>query len=712
MTLVTHSSPGGGSDVFLREMVPHLSRIMGVTFVVDNLQGGSGARAMATLARAKPDGGMFYATTPTFIYTSLLSTPSASYNDLEPLVNIFYDPEVLYTAADSPFKTLQDVLDRARKGGGKWGAANPASLERQVMERLKQKAGVTPAVATFEGGGDLLINVLNHTLDMGVGELQEITAQLDARKIRLLAVVGDARLARFPEVKTVKEQGIDLSVRKFRGLAGPKGTPPDVIAAWEAAIPNASRRSRIQEDLYGERPAAWLHSARRVRQVHRRLRQGDGSLPQGIRRDPVMNRDLVLASVAFALALALLRDGRRHPAEPPGRRRWSRGSAEDLRRSPCRAVAHPRYQVVSDPYARSALYSADPASAGSRRSHWPPHRTAEAVARRGPARDWRCVRRRRPVARLYAFAGRADHGHDVLPGRRVEPRGRPRRAVRCDRVLAAVRPAARHPAASGILAVPVLTVVRDVLTVVIDALISLFTTPIGPAAFGGVAWGILGGALPGISPSITMALLLPFTYGMDPTVAVVLLASTYVGAEYGGSIPAILIRTPGTNAAAATVVDGYAMKQQGKAGEALGISLYSGFVGGLFGLVVLVLLTERLSSVALAFTPTAYFALGVLGLSVIASLSGESLVKGLIAGVLGLMIATVGTDPVTGVNRFTFDSPELLSGIPPILVMVGLFAISELFVQSGEPGWEKAAESRRGSVFPTARCGGASRCRR
>src|SRR5215210_7369218 len=165
----------------------------------------------------------------------------------------------------------------------------------------------------------------------------------------------------------------------------------------------------------------------------------------------------------------------------------------------------------------------------------------------------------------------------------------------------------------------------------IDVSLTLFTSLI-PAAFGGVAWGILGGALPGISPSITMALLLPFTYGMDPSPALVMLASTYVGAEYGGSIPAILIRTPGTNAAAATVIDGYAMKLQGKAGEALGISLYSGFVGGLFG----------------------------------------------------LMVATIGTDPVTGLNRFTFDSAELLSGIPPILVMVGLYAISELFVQSGE----------------------------
>jgi putative tricarboxylic transport membrane protein len=179
----------------------------------------------------------------------------------------------------------------------------------------------------------------------------------------------------------------------------------------------------------------------------------------------------------------------------------------------------------------------------------------------------------------------------------------------------------------------------------------------------------------------------------------VMLASTYVGAEYGGSIPAILIRTPGTNAAAATVTDGYAMKLQGRAGEALGISLYSGFVGGLFGLGVLVLLAERLSTVALAFTPQAYFALGVLGLSVIASLSRESLVKGLMAGVLGLMISTVGTDPVTGLTRFTFDSPDLLSGIAPILVMVGLFAIGELLAQTGEPGWQ-AVEERARIRFP------------
>jgi putative tricarboxylic transport membrane protein len=220
------------------------------------------------------------------------------------------------------------------------------------------------------------------------------------------------------------------------------------------------------------------------------------------------------------------------------------------------------------------------------------------------------------------------------------------------------------------------------------------------ASLGGVIWGIFGGALPGISPSIAMALLLPFTYGMEPVTAIVLLASVYVGAEYGGSIPAILIRTPGTNSAAATTLDGYEMAKKGLAGEALGISLMAGFVGGTFGLVVLVLATEPLARVALAFTPPAYFALGILGLSVIASLSGGSLLRGLIGAFLGLMVATIGTDPVSGVPRFTFGSAELLGGIRPILIMVGLFAVAEMLEQISAPAWSRADARNTRLVLP------------
>lgn len=229
----------------------------------------------------------------------------------------------------------------------------------------------------------------------------------------------------------------------------------------------------------------------------------------------------------------------------------------------------------------------------------------------------------------------------------------------------------------------------------------LTTTPAIFAAIAGVAWGIIGGALPGISPSIAIALLLPFTYGMDPIPAIVLLAATYVGAEYGGSIPAILINTPGTNAAAATVVDGYAMHRQGRGGEALGISLQSGVIGGLIGLIFLIAFTEPLSRIALSFNFPAYFALGILGLSVIVSLSNGSFIKGLIAATVGLMIATIGTDPLSGVSRFTFGEAELLTGIEYVIVMVGVFAISELMSTASTPDWGKTDQKQTRIKLPS-----------
>jgi tripartite-type tricarboxylate transporter receptor subunit TctC len=239
VTLVTHSSVGGGSDVFLRELAKYLAPALGVNVVVENTTGGSGANAMARLASAPADGSIFYATTPTFIYTSLLSTPEATYEDLEPLVNVFTDPEVMYTAAGSEIQTLADVIEDAKAGGGSWGAANPASLERQLLEQLKAAAGVDAAIVTHEGGGDMMINVLNGTLDIGVGEVQEIQSQLEANQVRIIATFAGERLEAFPDAPTVKESGYDIVARKFRGLAGPKGLPENVIAAWETAVPAA-----------------------------------------------------------------------------------------------------------------------------------------------------------------------------------------------------------------------------------------------------------------------------------------------------------------------------------------------------------------------------------------------------------------------------------------------------------------------------------------
>jgi len=236
VTLITHSSPGGGSDVFVRELSKYLGKYINATFVVENVQGGSGAKAVARVAGSPPDGSVFYATTPTYVYTSLLSKPPKTYKDLEPLVNIFADSEVVFTRADSPYKTLEDVIDKAKNERGKWGAANPASLERQAAEQLKRAAGVNPAIVTHEGGGDMMLNVLNGTLDIGIGEFQEIRSQLEAGKVRVLATFNPERLPQKPDVPTVKESGYDVQLIKFRGLAGPKGLPDDVTKVWDEAI--------------------------------------------------------------------------------------------------------------------------------------------------------------------------------------------------------------------------------------------------------------------------------------------------------------------------------------------------------------------------------------------------------------------------------------------------------------------------------------------
>jgi len=196
--------------------------------------------------------------------------------------------------------------------------------------------------------------------------------------------------------------------------------------------------------------------------------------------------------------------------------------------------------------------------------------------------------------------------------------------------------------------------------------------------FLGTTVGVTFGAIPGVTTNMTIALFLPFTFGMEPVAAFGFLLGIYAGGQYGGAIPAILINTPGTPLASATMLDGYPMAQQGKAYEALSVSAISSFVGGIFSCVVLILLAPRLAQLALMFGPAEYFAVGVFGLSVVAGLSTDSFLKGFIAAGLGLLIATVGMDPITGAIRLTFGNRTLIGGINFIPALIGLFAIPEV----------------------------------
>ncbi|WP_047982716.1 tripartite tricarboxylate transporter permease [Ornithinibacillus contaminans] len=196
--------------------------------------------------------------------------------------------------------------------------------------------------------------------------------------------------------------------------------------------------------------------------------------------------------------------------------------------------------------------------------------------------------------------------------------------------------------------------------------------------------GFLGGALPGISGTMLVIILLPISYGLDAIPAFILLTTIYASSVFSGLISAVLFRTPGTPEAVATVLDGYPMAQKGKAGQALGIGIFSSVTGGTLGVLCLMFLTPLLASFALSFSSPEYFALAVLGLTVVVSLSGGDLIKGFIGVALGLFIATIGMDPMTGAERFTFGSLELLSGIDLIPVLIGLFAVSEVLRKSKE----------------------------
>jgi putative tricarboxylic transport membrane protein len=210
---------------------------------------------------------------------------------------------------------------------------------------------------------------------------------------------------------------------------------------------------------------------------------------------------------------------------------------------------------------------------------------------------------------------------------------------------------------------------------------SVATQPVNLAyVFLGCLLGTVIGVLPGIGPAAAIALLLPITYGIEPTSSLIMLCGIYYGAMYGGSTTSILINTPGESSSVMTALDGYAMARGGRAGAALAISAIASFIAGTASVVLLSLLAVPLAGFALRFGPAEYFTLMLFAMTSVAALTGASLAKGLLSMFLGLMFATIGIDLQSGQQRFTFDMPELQDGIGFIVVVVGLFAIAEVFI--------------------------------
>lgn len=220
----------------------------------------------------------------------------------------------------------------------------------------------------------------------------------------------------------------------------------------------------------------------------------------------------------------------------------------------------------------------------------------------------------------------------------------------------------------------------------------------------GVALGLVVGALPGLSDSIAMAVLIPITFGMDPQIAMCLLTGIYCSSCYGGSIPAILLKIPGTAPSVVTAWDGYAMTQKGLSGKALGISTSSSVFGGIASSLVLLFLAPFLAQQALKFGPPEYFMLAVLGISSVIGMANKNVIRNVLALCLGLLISCIGLSPLSGATRFTFGNYNLLSGIPLVPMLIGLFGVSATFdmIESIKESGVKAADVK--SEFKRIRC--------
>ncbi len=221
------------------------------------------------------------------------------------------------------------------------------------------------------------------------------------------------------------------------------------------------------------------------------------------------------------------------------------------------------------------------------------------------------------------------------------------------------------------------------------------------AIISGTFVGILFGALPGLTATMTLAVFVPFSFGMDMVIAFGFLLGLYKGAVYGGSIAAIIANIPGTPSAIATGLDGYAMCRRGDAGKAIGIATIASAIGGLFSVFILAIFAPMVASFALRFSAQEFAAIALFGISIIAFISQGNMIKGLISGVLGLMIGVVGVDTISAHQRFVFGINELTDGIGIIPVMIGVYGLAEMYTQIMEKGLSEKISQKVKNIIPS-----------
>ena len=249
VSLVTHSSPGGGTDVFLRSLTKHLT--LKTNFAIENIRGGSGATAVAHVAKSAPDGSVLYGTTPTYIQTTLLSKPAVGYDGLDPLAIMFIDPEVIYTRTESPFKTLAEVVAFAKANPGKlnFAISGTGGAPHLAGIAFAQRTGINWAYIPYKGGSQAVADVASGQANVIMNGMLATYPTMKSGRIRALAISSAQRVGSAPEVPTIAETLPGFETGSYQGLLAPAGTPRDVVGKLNAEIAKILATQEMRDKL-------------------------------------------------------------------------------------------------------------------------------------------------------------------------------------------------------------------------------------------------------------------------------------------------------------------------------------------------------------------------------------------------------------------------------------------------------------------------------
>ena len=600
---------------------------------VENIPGAAGTIGLARFIGAERARGDVLMVSGLIMLGGIVTHQSpVTLRDVVPIARLTGEYEVIAVPAASPLRSLQDLMTafKAQPGSISWGGGSAGGSDQILAGLVADAVGVDPKrvnYIAFSGGGESMSAILGGTVSVGINGFAEFAPQLEAGTLRALAISSAERLPGV-DIPTLREQGVNVEFENWRSLVAPPGITPADRARLESVV-----RAMVQSPT-------WRESLARYRWLDRYL-DGD-ALARFVDAEEARVRSILKKLGTGATTTSSI--------VPSG--------------------AYPRLVLVGLVLlGLAALLRA-----------W----RSETIIRRRLVR-WCCaVSACGDRRRAASVSGRARrirhcrHGAVLVHGARLRPSSsRTRRRGGAGDFAGVVR--AVCPSAAAVAAMNTLELLRE-------GFANALTWAHLGWAFAGVTLGTAVGVLPGIGPALTVALLLPITFTLDPISAFIMFGGIYYGAMYGGSTTSILLNTPGETASIATAIDGYAMARQGRGAAALTTAAIGSFVAGTLATIALTFFSPLLASVALRFGPAEYFALSIVAFAAVATLLGGSLLHGLFSLFLGLTLGLIGIDQLTGDARFSFGIPQLLDGIDVLILVIGLFAVGETLFQAWRYG--------------------------